>query len=160
MGQTACALHVVDLLRFYALACRVQLASVQFHLLNTGIVFLSREGLKRGCQRIQKVLSLFERLYASICFPCLQSCTCLPTATAQNNAMHSKMLLIVQDESVHIQKVLALASLCIPLGACITLAACLATLWRSNLEEADANAHVMAVVMQGKVCCPAMSSVV
>ncbi|DBB05489.1 hypothetical protein WJX77_003678 [Trebouxia sp. C0004] len=30
------------------------LASVQFHLLNTGIVFLSREGLKRACQRIQK----------------------------------------------------------------------------------------------------------
>ncbi|KAL3135804.1 hypothetical protein ABBQ32_007366 [Trebouxia sp. C0010 RCD-2024] len=51
------------------------LASVQFHLLNTGIVFLSREGLKRACQRIQ------------------------------------------QDETVHTPKVLALASLCIPLGA-------------------------------------------
>ena len=70
--------------------------------------------------------------------------------------MHSKMLLIVQDESIDIRKVLALASLCIPLGACITLAACLATLWRSNLEEADANVHVTAVVMQGKVCCLTM----
>jgi oligosaccharide translocation protein RFT1 len=32
-----------------------QLASVQFHLINTTILFLSREGLRRGCLRAQQV---------------------------------------------------------------------------------------------------------
>lgn len=33
----------------------VQLASVQFHLINTTILFLSREGLRRGCLRAQQI---------------------------------------------------------------------------------------------------------
>ena len=48
-------------------ASAVQLASVQFHLLNTGIVSLSREGLKRACQRIQKVELVSNRLYYLLC---------------------------------------------------------------------------------------------
>lgn len=32
-----------------------QLASVQFHLINTAILFLSREGFRRGCLRAQQV---------------------------------------------------------------------------------------------------------
>ena len=32
----------------------VQLASVQFHLINTFILFLSREGFRRGCLRAQQ----------------------------------------------------------------------------------------------------------
>ncbi|DBB08106.1 TPA: hypothetical protein ACH3X3_008301 [Trebouxia sp. C0006] len=61
------------------------LASVQFHLLNTGIVFLSREGLKRACQRIQqdervhtqKVLAL-----GCLCIPlgaCITASVCSTT---------------------------------------------------------------------------------
>ncbi|KAL3161254.1 hypothetical protein ABBQ38_009618 [Trebouxia sp. C0009 RCD-2024] len=92
------------------------LASVQFHLLNTGIVFLSREGLKRACQRIQK------------------------------------------DETVHTSKVLALASLCIPLGACVTGAVCTATLWSTSTDDKEAQVQGTAVVMQGmaaflELCC-------
>ena len=52
------AVQEENLFRQYSrltVASAVQLASVQFHLLNTGIVSLSREGLKRACQRIQKV---------------------------------------------------------------------------------------------------------
>ena len=33
----------------------MQLASVQFHLINTTILFLSREGFRRGCLRAQQV---------------------------------------------------------------------------------------------------------
>lgn len=33
----------------------VQLASIQFHLINTTILFLSREGLRRGCLRAQQI---------------------------------------------------------------------------------------------------------
>ena len=32
----------------------MQLASVQFHLINTFILFLSREGFRRGCLRAQQ----------------------------------------------------------------------------------------------------------
>ena len=32
----------------------LQLASVQFHLINTFILFLSREGFRRGCLRAQQ----------------------------------------------------------------------------------------------------------
>ena len=32
----------------------VQLASIQFHLINTFILFLSREGFRRGCLRAQQ----------------------------------------------------------------------------------------------------------
>lgn len=36
-------------------SCWVQLASVQFHLINTTILFLSREGFRRGCLRAQQL---------------------------------------------------------------------------------------------------------
>ena len=37
--------------------CLVQLLSIRFHLINTSILTLSREGLRRGCLRSQQVLS-------------------------------------------------------------------------------------------------------
>lgn len=57
----------------------------------------------------------------------------------------------MQDEHVHIQKVLALGCLCIPLGACITAIVCSTTLWKMDMEAADAQVHATAVAMQGKV---------
>ena len=35
--------------------CALQLLAVQFHLINTTILFLSREGFRRGCLRIKQV---------------------------------------------------------------------------------------------------------
>ncbi len=35
--------------------CVLQLFAVQFHLINTTILFLSREGFRRGCLRIKQV---------------------------------------------------------------------------------------------------------
>ena len=58
----------------------------------------------------------------------------------------------LQDDSIHTEKVLALASLCIPLGACITAVVCSTTLWSMEMKAADAHVHAAAVVMQGKVC--------
>lgn len=57
----------------------------------------------------------------------------------------------MQDEHVHTQKVLALGSLCIPLGACITAIVCSTTLWKMDMDAADAQVHATAVAMQGKV---------
>lgn len=62
----------------------------------------------------------------------------------------------LQDETVHTSKVLALASLCIPLGACVTGAVCTATLWSTSTDDKEAQVQGTAVVMQGKVrweCC-------
>lgn len=62
----------------------------------------------------------------------------------------------LQDETVHTPKVLALASLCIPLGACVTAAVCTATLWSTSTDDKEAHIQGTAVVMQGKVrweCC-------
>ena len=36
----------------------LQLAAVQFHLINTVILLLSREGFRRGCLRAEEVLAL------------------------------------------------------------------------------------------------------
>ena len=58
----------------------------------------------------------------------------------------------MQDDAVNTAKVLALGSLCIPLGACVTVAVCSATLWSMNMDAKDAQLQVTAVVMQGKVC--------
>lgn len=66
------------------------------------------------------------------------------------------MLKLLQDETVHTTKVLALASLCIPLGACITSAVCTAMLWSISMDDKQAQVQRTAVVMQGKVrqeCC-------
>ena len=41
--------------------CLVQLLSIRFHLINTSILTLSREGLRRGCLRSQQVLSFCPR---------------------------------------------------------------------------------------------------
>lgn len=60
-------------------------------------------------------------------------------------------LRLSQDETVHTAKVLALASLCIPLGACVTAAVCSATLWNVSLDNKQAQLQGTAVVMQGKV---------
>ena len=40
----------------------LQLASVQFHLINTFILFLSREGFRRGCLRAQQSSASQERV--------------------------------------------------------------------------------------------------
>lgn len=100
-------------------------------------MFLSREGLKRACQRIQKVL--LSHL----------SFMMLPAVFYQNRLIG---LRLSQDETVHTAKVLALASLCIPLGACVTAAVCSATLWSMEKDAKEAQLQGTAVVMQGKVC--------
>lgn len=60
-------------------------------------------------------------------------------------------LRLSQDETVHTAKVLALASLCIPLGASVTAAVCSATLWSMNIDNKEAQLQGTAVMMQGKV---------
>lgn len=49
-----------------------QLSSVQFHLINTTILFLSREGLRRGCLRAQQAKqrsALSTLRTAALCIP-------------------------------------------------------------------------------------------
>lgn len=44
--------------RLLTALCRcLQLAAVQFHLINTTILMLSREGFRRGCLRTNQVLN-------------------------------------------------------------------------------------------------------
>ena len=74
--------------------------------------------------------------------------TSLPVVALQSRLTR---LRLSQDETVHTAKVLALASLCIPLGACVTAAVCSAILWSMDMAEKEAQLQGTAVVMQGKV---------
>ena len=56
------------------------------------------------------------------------------------------------DGAISTGKTLALGSLCIPFGACITLVVCSITLWSLKQGVEHDAVRAAAVVMQGKVC--------
>lgn len=64
----------------------------------------------------------------------------------------ANVLELQSDGAISTRKTLALGSLCIPFGACITLAVCWITLWGLKQGVEHDAVHAAAVVMQGKVC--------
>ncbi len=64
----------------------MQLASVQFHLINTVILFLSREGFRRGCLRTPVVTRFHLRMCICIVTSARRCMCCNPALLSSKTA--------------------------------------------------------------------------
>ena len=130
---------------------RAQVAAVQFHLINSTILLLSREGFRRGCLRAEEVRKLLITCvlsFTSDTLPGARHWAASPALTleaAQALSQLRTMLALVQVQGrVSRGRTLATVALSFPVGCLVTAVTC----WAFRRSAVLAG-HPRAVAMQG-----------
>jgi oligosaccharide translocation protein RFT1 len=129
---------------------------VQFHLITTSILFLSREGFRRGCLRIQEE----EQQQAGKVRACVKACLFLGRSHEPNSQQRSCLCpspagpqgsSSSRQRVTVIERVLAVSWLVLPIGAAVASAVCGFVLWRSQAADTT---YRQAVVAHGELWWP------
>lgn len=127
----------------------LQLSSVQFHLLTTTALFISREGFRRGCLRFGGGAGADDDADAAS-DSSKSSNGAKGSAGKHSNGSVGKDSSSIQGSGIDNRAVLRVAWLVVPLGVVVTAAVCGLAIWRHDAAVAAAAASTGAATANGR----------